>query len=81
MRGFVRETINAFEDAGLAFYNDAVLVTMAGSAPLRARRQFEAGRKLVKTHQNVLVFVKGDPVKATEAVGEVQFEGFEEAIE
>ena len=81
MRAFVRETINAFEDAGLAFYNDAVLVTMAGSAPLRARRQFEAGRKLVKTHQNVLVFVKGDPVKATEAVGEVQFGEFEEAIE
>jgi len=31
----------------------------------------EAGRKLGKTHQNVLVFVKGDWRKATEACGQV----------
>jgi len=32
---------------------------------MRADRQFSAARKLVKTHQNVLVFCKGDPRKAT----------------
>ncbi|GHA66117.1 hypothetical protein GCM10009007_03210 [Formosimonas limnophila] len=31
-----------------------------------------AARKLGKTHQNILVFVKGDPKKATQACGEVE---------
>jgi hypothetical protein len=59
-RGLVRETIGAFGAAGMALYNDAVLVTTLGSLPIRVRRQFEAGRKLSRTHQNVLVFYKGD---------------------
>ncbi|WP_109317225.1 class I SAM-dependent methyltransferase [Pseudovibrio ascidiaceicola] len=70
-RGFVRDTIEACEDAGLRLYNDAVLITQAGSLPLRARGGFESGRKLGKTHQNVLIFVKGDPKVATEAAGKV----------
>lgn len=69
-RNFVSETINGFEAAGALLYNEAVLVTSTGTAGLRATRQFEAGRKLVKTHQNVLVFCKGDWRKATkEATG------------
>jgi hypothetical protein len=48
-------------------------VTPVGSLPIRAGRQFEAGRKLGKTHQNVLVFVKGDGKKATQACGHVEF--------
>jgi DNA modification methylase len=66
-------TIEAFEAAGARFYNDAILVTAVGSLPIRAGRQFEASRKLGRTHQNVLVFVKGDPKKATEACGQVEF--------
>ena len=38
---------------------------------MRTAKQFRAGRKLGKTHQNVLVFCKGDPKRATEACGEV----------
>ena len=71
--GFVPDTIEAFRRAGLAYYNEAILVTAAGSLPIRAGKQFEATRKFGKTHQNVLVFVKGDPKKATEAVGPVEF--------
>ncbi len=71
--GFVPDTIRAFQDAGLHFYNEAILVTAAGSLPIRAGRQFEAARKLGKTHQNILVFVKGDAKKATEAIGIVDF--------
>ena len=71
--GFPWHTIDAFERAGLRLYNEAVLVTAAGSLPIRAGKQFAATRKLGKTHQNVLVFVKGDPRKATEAIGEVEF--------
>ncbi len=72
-RGFVADTIRAFEDAGARFYNDAVLLTMDSSAAVRAGRAFENSRKLCKTHQNVLVFVKGDAKKATEAVGICDF--------
>lgn len=66
-------TVEAFETAGARFYNDAVLVTACGSLPIRVGRQFVAARKLGRTHQNVLVFVKGDPKRATEACGEVEF--------
>jgi len=66
-------TIEAFEKAGARFYNDAILVTAVGSLPIRVGRQFTAARKLGRTHQNVLVFVKGDPRKATEACGAVEF--------
>ena len=68
-RNFVSDTISAFHDAGARLYNEAVLVTSVGSLPIRIGRQFEAGRKLGKTHQNVLVFVKGDPKRATVACG------------
>ena len=49
-----------------------MLVTAVGSLPLRVGHQFSAARKLGKTHQNVLVFVKGDPTAATEACGPVE---------
>jgi hypothetical protein len=71
--GFVPATIAAFEQAGLAFYNEMILVTAAGSLPIRAGKQFESSRKVGKTHQQVLIFVRGDPRKATQAVGPVEF--------
>lgn len=71
-RGFVGDTIKAFQDVGLRLYNEAILVTAAGSLPIRVGRQFSATRKLGKTHQNVLVFVKGDPRKAAKACGKVE---------
>jgi 1-aminocyclopropane-1-carboxylate deaminase/D-cysteine desulfhydrase-like pyridoxal-dependent ACC family enzyme len=73
-RGFVPDTIRAFEDAGLRFYNDAILVSPIGSLGVRAARMFNAGRKLGKAHQNVLVFVKGDAKKATLNCGEIEID-------
>lgn len=70
---FVGDTVEAFREAGLHFYNEAILVTAVGSLPIRVGKQFVASRKLGKTHQNVLVFLKGDGKKASEAVGEVDF--------
>lgn len=70
---FVGDTVEAFRAAGLHFYNEAILVTSAGSLPIRAGKQFVASRKLGKTHQNVLVFVKGDGKKAAAACGECDF--------
>ena len=46
--------------------------------PIRVGKQFSSGRKLGKTHQNVLVFVKGDPRKATTACGPVEVADLEE---
>ena len=62
---FVGETVAAFEAAGARLYNEAILVTAVGSLPIRITKQFQSSRKLGKTHQNVLVFVKGDPRAAT----------------
>jgi hypothetical protein len=67
-RNFTGDTVEAFRAAGLHFYNEAVLVTAVGSLPIRVGKQFSASRKLGKTHQNVLVFVKGDGKKATKAM-------------
>lgn len=69
---FLGDTIAAFRDAGLEYYNEAVLVTACGSVALRAGRQFAASRKLGKTHQNVLIFVKGDGKRAAKACGVVE---------
>ncbi len=66
-------TVEAFIAAGARLYNEAILVTAAGSLPMRVLRQFTAGRKLGKMHQNVLVFCKGDWRKAVRACGAVEF--------
>ena len=49
-----------------------ILLEPAGTAAMRASRIFNGGRKICKTHQNVLVFYKGDPKKITENFGEVE---------
>jgi hypothetical protein len=66
-------TIDAFEAAGARLYNECILVTACGSLPIRIRKQFENGRKLGKTHQNILVFCKGDWKKACKALGSAEF--------
>lgn len=63
-RDFVSTTIRAFEECGARLYNEAILVTSVCSASMRVTKQFDASRKMAKTHQNVLVFCKGDPRKA-----------------
>ena len=65
-------TVQAMEDAGAHYYNEAILVTPVGSLPIRVGKQFTASRKLGKTHQNVLTFVKGDPKRAAARLGDVQ---------
>lgn len=57
---FVGDTINICRNAGLKYYNECILIECVATAALRANRQFSAGRKVVKTHQNILIFVKGN---------------------
>jgi hypothetical protein len=73
-RGFPADTCAAFKGAGLRLYNEIILVTAVGSLPIRIEKQFNGYRKVGKTHQNVLVFVKGDPKKAAAAVGAIEVE-------
>ena len=55
--GFVPDTIKAFQKAGMAFYNDAILLNPVASASMRAANNMKH-QKLTKIHQNVLVFKK-----------------------
>lgn len=70
-RNFVSDTIAAFEKAGAKLYNEAILVTAVGSLPIRVGKQFTSGRKLGKTHQNILVFFKGNPKEIKDIFGDV----------
>jgi hypothetical protein len=51
-----------------------VLVTPVGTAPIRANVSMKT-RKVMKTHQNVLVFYKGDLNKVQELFPPIEFEG------
>ena len=69
LRNFPGHTVDAFQAAGMGLYNESILVTSVGSLPIRTTRQFMAGRKMGRTHQQFYVFVKGDGKKAAEACG------------
>lgn len=71
-RNFVSDTIEAFQSAGMTLYNEAVLVTCVGSLPIRVTKQFRNGRKLGKTHQNILIFYKGNPKNIRNEFGDVE---------
>lgn len=60
---FVPDTIKAFQNAGLSYYNEMILVNQIGSLAMRVSNQFNNSRKIGKHHQNVLVFYKGDVKK------------------
>lgn len=64
-RNFVDDIIRLFQRNGFAFYNDIILADSLGSAPRRAAHNMLC-RKVVKVHQNVLVFYKGAANKIKE---------------
>lgn len=57
---FVGDVKQIFKDGGMLFYNDIVLIEIGATAAIRAARYMDT-RKVVKMHQNVLVFYKGNP--------------------
>lgn len=61
----VSKTIDVLEDGGLHFYNDIVLFNSQHQASRIGKTYFERNRKIVSVHQNILVFVKGNPDIAT----------------
>ena len=58
--GFVADTIKLMQRcAGMGFYNDAILATPLGTSMFRADNNMIRGNgKLVKVHQNILMFKK-----------------------
>ena len=58
-RDFISTTKRLFTEQGLCLYNENILLEQYGTAPMRAANNFKR-RKTTKTHQNVLVFYKGD---------------------
>jgi DNA modification methylase len=55
--GFVPDTIKAFQECGMVFYNEAILLDQLGTASMRANGNMKS-QKLVKVHQNILIFKK-----------------------
>lgn len=70
LRDMKRCMIQAAESAGWALANDAVLVNAIGTVAIRAGRAFSLGRSLGRTHQDIVVFVKGDRKQAAQRCGE-----------
>ena len=58
---FPGDVVRIFRDAGMHLMNELILIEATPSAALRAGK-FMEGRKVVKCHQNVLVFYKGNPL-------------------
>src|SRR5210317_660148 len=67
-RGLVHKTIQMCEKHGLSFYNDMVLFNSQHQASRVGKTYFERNRKIPSVHQNVLIFVKGNPDIATEEI-------------
>lgn len=72
---FVPDTIAAFQEAGLHYYNEMILVNAICSLAMRAGKQFNNSRKIGKHHQNVLVFYKGDVKRIKDFYPELDLSG------
>tara|TARA_R110000796_G_scaffold59842_7_gene138167 strand:+ start:375 stop:1226 length:852 start_codon:yes stop_codon:yes gene_type:complete len=55
--GFVPDTIKAFIKCGMNYYNEGILLNAIASASMRANGNMKS-QKLVKVHQNILIFKK-----------------------
>lgn len=77
---FVGDTISAFTDCGLSYYNEIILATSIGTASLKASRNMN-NRKITKVHQNILVFYKGNPKKIKENYKEIIIEDLDKFVE
>jgi hypothetical protein len=62
--GLIPDTVRSFEEGGIRFYDEMILVTQIAAKSLTVAAGFVKSRKIGKIHQNILVFIKGDPVKA-----------------
>jgi DNA modification methylase len=57
-KDFITITKMAFYKAGMKLYNEMILKNNIGSAAIRVSKIFDSKQKIVKCHQNVLIFIK-----------------------
>jgi DNA modification methylase len=67
-----QRTIQIMETNRLKYYNDLILLQEPATAAMRANVYMDCSRKIAKCHQNVLVFVKGDEIRATKRLGDIE---------
>ena len=65
-----------FTENGMSLYNEMILLDPLGTAPARANKYMKS-RKVVKVHQNILVFYKGDTKKIKDNYKELDFSSIE----
>ena len=65
---FVPSVIEMCVEMGLSFYNDMILYNSQHQASRVAKTYFDRNRKIASVHQNILIFVKGNPDIATEEI-------------
>ena len=70
---FPNDIKNTFIRNGMKFYNEIILVDPIGTGAIRANNNMKA-RKVVKIHQNVLVFYKGNTNKISKVFPAIEFE-------
>lgn len=75
---FVGDVKRLFKDAGMPLYNEVILIESGASTALRVTNCMKT-RKMVKCHQNVLVFYKGDPRKIKSHFPAIEYTSEEEA--
>lgn len=63
---FPQKTVEYFENAGCKLYNELILLQEPATAAMRSFNYMNSSRKIAKSHQNLFVFVKGDPKIATD---------------
>jgi len=74
---FVGHIKDIFEANGTNLYNELILVEQSGTAAMRAER-IMGNRKVVKTHQNILVFYKGNPKEIKNIFPKLDFTDMEQ---
>lgn len=79
-RNFVGDNITIFKKIGFHYYNELILLNSTGTAAVRANNCMRK-RKMVKIHQNVLVFFKGDIDKLVKKLPSLNYATDEETQE
>lgn len=69
IRDLVGLTIGAHVAAGANYHSECIIIDPVGTGAMRASATFAALRRPIRTHQQVLIFVKGD-VKAAAKIAE-----------
>lgn len=77
----VPKTIQFMVEAGYQYWNEIILINVMGNLQLRVKNYMNASRKVGRTHQNVLVFYKGDQKRIKENFTEFSYEGLEDEID